>query len=315
MVIAAVYAAGITLGRLIWKSEGHKPRAWLAFAEAALISGIATLINPYGWNLHLHVLRYLTDSELLDRVGEFQTFNFHAPGTFQVLVALGLSATGAVLAICQKDLPACFLSVLLIVAALHSARGLPLVALLGLPLANGVLTKSLASWRDLREPVQRAICRFLAYSERLRAIDARASGLVWAPVVAVVCLALLRNPAIAAKTGFPPDEFPVAASVAIEALPPGARILAPDKFGGYLIYRFAGRRKVFFDGRSDLYGADFLRQCGRLMQARPGWQRIMESYHFSEALLPADYPLIPALEQAGWKPVYHDSVCTLLSRK
>jgi len=101
---------------------------------------------------------------------------------------------------------------------------------------------------------------------------------------------------------------------AVEGLPLDARILAPDKFGGYLIYRFNGQRKVFFDGRSDLYGADFLKQCGRLMQARPGWQKIAESFRFDDALLPNDYPLIPALEQAGWKSVYQDSVCTLLTR-
>ena len=50
------------------------------------------------------------------------------------------------------------------------------------------------------------------------------------------------------------------------------RLLAPDKFGGYLIYRFQGRMKVFFDGRSDLYGAEFLKQYARLVQVRPsGW--------------------------------------------
>jgi hypothetical protein len=50
------------------------------------------------------------------------------------------------------------------------------------------------------------------------------------------------------------------------------------------------------------------------MQARPGWQKIFDSYHFDGALLPNDYPILPALEQAGWKPVYHDAVCTLLTR-
>ena len=106
----------------------------------------------------------------------------------------------------------------------------------------------------------------------------------------------------------------MAASAAIESLPSDARILAPDKFGGYLIYRFGGRRPVFFDGRSDLYGAEFLKQYGRLVQVRPGWEKIMEPYRFTHALLPNDYPLIPALQQAGWKSIYSDSVCTLLSR-
>src|SRR3981081_4466175 len=31
-------------------------------------------------------------------------------------------------------------------------------------------------------------------------------------------------------------------------------------FGGSLIYLFGGTRKVFFDGRGDLYGSDFLKQ-------------------------------------------------------
>ena len=70
-------------------------------------------------------------------------------------------------------------------------------------------------------------------------------------ILALVVFALLRTPAIAARTGFPPDQFPVAAAAEVEKLAPTARILAPDKFGGYLIYRFQGTRKVFFDGRSE----------------------------------------------------------------
>jgi hypothetical protein len=311
-MIAAIYAVGIAVGGLIWeRADGS---AWRLFAILGLISLAATFLNPYGWNLHWHVFRYLTDSELLSRIGEFQSFNFHTAGAFQVMVVLGLAALGGVLAIGQQDLPVFFLAAFLIGAAIHAARGLPIVALLLLPLANGTITKSLAGWKGLRVPVRGALSHFLAYCNRLREFDAKASGLVWAPLLAILCIAALRSPAIAANTGFPSSEFPVEASGAVEKLPLGARILAPDKYGGYLIYRFHGERKVFFDGRSDLYGADFLKQCGRLMQARPGWRRILDSYHFDDALLPNDYPLIPALEQSGWKPVYHDSVCTLLAR-
>ena len=68
---------------------------------------------------------------------------------------------------------------------------------------------------------------------------------------------------------FPPISFPVAA---YPHIPPGARLFAPDKFGGYLIYRSNGALKVFFDGRSDLYGAEFLKHYSRLVQVRPGWR-------------------------------------------
>ena len=48
--------------------------------------------------------------------------------------------------------------------------------------------------------------------------------------------------------GFPSDQFPVAA---YSHIPAEARLFAPDKYGGYLIYRSNGQRKVFFDGRDD----------------------------------------------------------------
>ena len=153
-----------------------------------------------------------------------------------------------------------------------------------------------------------------AYSAGLRSIDARFSGLALAPVFALLMFAMLRTPAIAARTGFPPDQFPVAAASEVEKLPPAARILAPDKFGGYLIYRFQGTRKVFFDGRSDLYGAGFLKQYARLTQLRAGWRAQLDEFGFTHALLPNDYSLVPALESLGWKRLYRDETATLLAR-
>ncbi|MBI3698322.1 MAG: hypothetical protein HY238_26230, partial [Acidobacteria bacterium] len=91
-----------------------------------------------------------------------------------------------------------------------------------------------------------------------------------------------------------------------------ARLLAPDKFGGYLIYRFDGRVKVFFDGRSDFYGASFLRDWRTLVQVRPGWQDQMARYGFTHALLPNDYSLVDALQRTGWTVLYRDRTATFL---
>jgi hypothetical protein len=121
-------------------------------------------------------------------------------------------------------------------------------------------------------------------------------------------------PAVQARTGFPPEEFPLAATPAVDKLPNDTRLLAPDKYGGYLIYRYAGGRKVFFDGRSDFYGLDFMKNYIRLVQVRPGWQRQIESHRITHALLPVDYSLVPALEQLGWRTRHRDSVSVLLER-
>ncbi|MGH2668453.1 MAG: hypothetical protein ACRDH5_04910, partial [bacterium] len=209
----------------------------------------------------------------------------------------------AALALIQRQ-PARFLiAAMLLAVALRSARGLPVMALIGLPLACAAIRTGLES-AQLRLKLNAV----LAYSRRLREIDRAVSGWLLAPAALVLVFAT-RMPA-----GFPPDQFPVAAAARVESLPSGARILAPDKFGGYLIYRFAGARPVFFDGRSDLYGAEFLKSYARMVQVRPGWRKDLDSHNFTHALLPNDYSLVPALEAIGWKQLYRDPVATLLER-
>jgi hypothetical protein len=188
-----------------------------------------------------------------------------------------------------------------------------MVALLSLPLANGAITEALAAAKGLRAPVRRFLDGFLAYGQRLRTLDSRNSGLVTVAATCLLFALLLKAPGIAAHTGFPVDQFPVAAAATIGALPLQARIFAPDKFGGYLIYKFNGARKVFFDGRSDFYGAGFLKDYGRIVQVRPGWQDLFAPFHCNYALVPKDYSLIGVLMQQGWKQMYYDSTVTLLS--
>src|SRR5207244_4139720 len=100
--IALIYAISHIARTLIWRLETEieiQKARW--FLWAALLSGAATLLNPYGWNLHLHVARYLSNGELLDRIGEFQSFNFHASGSAQIMIALGIAGVGGVLALME----------------------------------------------------------------------------------------------------------------------------------------------------------------------------------------------------------------------
>ena len=181
-------------------------------------------------------------------------------------------------------------------------------------MANSSLTEALRRARGLRPWLRGALDTCIGYCERLRSIDAGFRGYALIPAVLIFAYIILRAPAVAARTGFPASEFPVAAALEIEKLPENARLLAPDKYGGYLIYRFAGARKVYFDGRSDFYGSKFMMEYIKLVEVRPGWQEQIEKWNFTHALLPNTYSLIPALEQAGWKRLYRDASVTLLIR-
>ncbi len=267
-VIVAVYGLGVPLA----------------------IALLAPLLNPYGWHLYQHVWLYLTDSELLSRIGEFQSFDFHADGG-QIIATVILGIAGGTLALTLRRYHHFLLAMLFSAMALRSARALPLIALVLLPIANSAISAAL--------PFQ----GFREYAGRLRALDAGLGGLVLAPLLVFGLFRILP------AAGFPPDQFPVAAYPHLSV---GGRLFAPDKYGGYLIYRSNGQKKVFFDGRSDLFGANFLKQYAKIVQIRPGWRPYWDSFQFTEALLPNAAPLVEALKLTGWRQVYQDGTATIL---
>jgi hypothetical protein len=190
-----------------------------------------------------------------------------------------------------------------------------LVALLGLPLANASFAAAWRGARNMRSSLQWKMDAMLQYSDRLRQFDRQIRGTAFCAVAVPLLLMAMRAPAFSSHFGFPADRFPVTAAAEVAKLPAGARLLAPDSFGGYLIYRFDGARKVFFDGRSDFYGAGFMKQYLVLVNARPGWQEIVRAYGFTHALVPSDSTLKAALEQAGWATIYKDEVAALLEAR
>ncbi len=309
-LLLLLYALGETLERFLLNRTGGRA-AW--YAQAALFGLAGTFLNPYGWQLHAHVLRYLGDTELLSRVAEFQSFNYHAEGAARVALVPVLTALGAFCAWQLRQFGRCFALALFFWMALLTARGLPLAAMAALPLAAGSITVAMRRLDGWRPWIEKAAGSALNYSSNLRNLDTTAKGYALAPAALALAALVLSAPAVRARTGFDPAEFPVQAMSAVAALPDSARIYAPDKFGGYLIYRFAGARKVFFDGRSDFYGSGFLKQYIRIAEARPGWSAALAGHGCTHALVPAGSTLAGVLGAARWRLVYSDRTALLFA--
>lgn len=306
--IALLYAASHVIRPMIWPLDARAEHALARqYGVIAVAVAAGTLVNPYGWRLHQHVFEFLTDTRLTAQIAEFQSFNFHLDGATQIALVMALAALGAVLALAQKNIARFLLAALLCWGGLRSARIIPLAALIALPIANAAIAEALRQMRGLRQPLLDRLDAALAYSARLRRMDRQFSGAVFVLIAFALVPFGLR-----ANASFPANTFPVAAAQAVESLPPDARILSSDHFGGYLIYRFNGSRKVFFDGRSDFYRTAFLEDYGTLAAARPGWRAIAARYRFTHALLSPDSPLAGALEADGWKALYRDPTGILL---
>ena len=266
---------------------------------------LASLLNPYGWGLHLHVARYLSSSWIIDHVQEFHSPNIRSEG--MVVFALLLLTTVALVPQTGR-----FEALLVLVwgfLALRSARHVPFFAIVAAPvLASGAAAywARVAARSGDRSPVR--ICWELAQDYGMRP---RAS--LWLPLSAAVVM--LAVPGV----GFPDTVFPVRAVEGNRLLltPPAAmpRILTSDQWADYLIYRLYPGQRVFFDGRSDFFGPGIGGDYCKLMAGEKSWRQLLGRYRFDLALLPHAWALSTALDrEPGWRKVYEDPVAVLFAR-
>lgn len=276
------------------------------------ICSLATLLNPYGYRLHLHVLEYLRSGWILQAVDEFQSPKFRSESMFQfeVLLILGLGLTAVLIQ--KRRLDLVFLVVFWAQESLKSVRHVPIYAIVAAPILAGELTViwNRWVWGKSKRTLAGAMRDLAAdFSGRCRQIS------IWAPAACV--LLFVTNSGLNWPHDFPKDKFPVLAAERNSALlrEPAHRILTSDQWADYLLYHFYPAQKVFVDGRSDFYGPALGEEYLKLMGAGHGWARVFDRYGFDLALAPVDWPLTELLKRdPQWQIRYEDKQAVLLER-
>jgi hypothetical protein len=324
IVLLITYGIG-ALGEELVHRASHN--AWVRarkYVWAAAACAVASLVNPYGYHLHVHVARYLGASFYLQRISEFQSIDFHSltAAYFETLLVLAMAAAAWHLGAGR------LVHVLLLLSWSHlglfSARNIPIFAVVtapGIGLAMREWLEYAGSHWPLRWPGKLSVS--LAEVEAgLRVIAT--SPKRWRPHF-VPCFGVLVLASLLAHPGrmkilqaeFDHDRFPVDAVTFLSEKESGSpiRLYSSWQWGGYLIYRLWPSLAVFDDGRTDFYGPAFVEEGLRVWDARPDWSNIFERYRVNGALLPVDSALATVLrERRDWKPVYQDRIAVLFER-
>jgi hypothetical protein len=276
----------------------------------AALSTLATLVNPYGWELHRHVFDFLGSQWIAEHVEEFQSPRIRSENT--LIFALLLLAGVAVAARVRR--PQWFEASLVLgcgFAALRSARYIPWFAVVAAP----PIASCVAGWWARRAEQSPARSPLRVLWESSHALGERWHVTVWMPLLgALAVLAVLPAGGLA---DFPEQFFPVLAVSRNSSLASSgaARILTSDQWGDYLIYRLYPRARVFYDGRSDFYGDAIGEDYRVLLLAGRRSREVMARYGFTVALLPLDWPLGQILERdPDWRVAYRDRQAVLLVR-
>lgn len=284
-------------------------------ASVGLVAGLATLVSPYGWKLHVHILQYLGNRFLMDHIDEFQSPNFH--GAAQRCFVVLLLVTFAALAAKRRELRLRegLIVLFAVSSGLYAARNIPVSSLLLVIVIGPMLSEALATLAS-----RRGVRWLAAYAGRMGKIEASLRSHLWAIAVALtVSWIVAHGGRLGSKqlvqAHFDGKRFPVAAVTFLEGNDAGRSVLSPDYWGGYLIYRLYPRSLVAVDDRHDLYGEAFLKSYLKMVQVEPGWEDFLRENDIQCVLAPKASALANILaETNGWKVIYADDLAMVFAR-
>jgi hypothetical protein len=296
-VILFVYLAVVAGGSLLEHFAGVSTlRSAKRYAMVACACAAASVVNPYGIRLHLHILNFLSGAVATSLVDEYQSPKFRGEPQFWFLILLFGALMLAGVELLRKRIADAALIAVFGAMALVSARNIPLSLTVLLPLAGRALTRI---WGKAARNADRGSVLKTFYLQGA-SFAARCSGFtVWAGVV-IAAVAWL-TPAASWPTGLDPKYFPQKLIQRNDALLATARVFTTDQWGDDLIYLYHGRQLVFVDGRSDFYRPEVMQDYVSMMNGGLNWKDLLDRYKIEVALTPAGSPLSSLLiEDKSW---------------
>ena len=307
--LAAIALIGLTaVGTAI-----EEYRNWRAYWRYLLLAGAcaaASVVNPYGIQLHVHVVEYLRSDFIHNAVQEFKAPGFRSEmeRQFEFVMLLGIICAG--LAMGRKRYVDALWILYFAHSALTSARHIPLFMIAASPAIAMELTRWWDAW-CVKQPRNSVPAILHALSADVALGLRRTTFWIVAGVVPVVLLTTAKNWPTDFGKVFPREM--VAAQQ--ERLLKSTRLFTMDQWGDYILYKQWPRQKVFVDGRSDFYGRAFGEEYISLMSADYKWPGIVKRYGFDLMLLPVDWPLASVIKLSPeWTLVADDGKAILFER-
>jgi hypothetical protein len=276
-----------------------------------------SLINPYGWHLHQHVIEYLCDSKQLRDIIEFQSPNFHSPSMLLEEVFLFLAIAASARAIRSRELGKSLVLLLFAHLSLKFVRNVPLFLFLSAApvaslISSALRTLSVSSSKASRKLAEKA----LAIGQEFRSMERVERLPLCGLITVLVCCASLGIIGPHARVyDFDGRDFPVAAVKTIESFSKH-RVFTFDQWGDYLAYHFYPQREAFLDGRSDFYGNDFEDLGQKAQLAHSGWEKTLAKYSIDTVLLKPSSSLAAVLKLSpAWQVVFDDGSAIVFRKR
>ena len=309
--LAGFILLGIYLAGNVVKSISSQGKERDLYKTKARLLGLITvaclfvsLINPNGYHILLFPFNLISNKFIMDNISEFLSPNFHTfiAKAFEFILLLMFS----IFAISKVRLNIIELAMVLLFThmSLCSKRYIPLFCIIVAPILMRKIQQLLkATDGKIADFINR---RSISISET----DASTKGYVW-PIVAIVLVVVLAaNGKI--KYKFDVKIKPVDAVEFLKKENIKGNMFDNDEFGDYIIYAAWPKYKVFFDGRSDMYGVERLKEYMKVARVKPGWDEVLKKYDINWIIYNANSSLsLLLMEKDDWTLIYADKVANI----
>ena len=267
---------------------------------------LTSLVNPFGYHILLFPFNVVSNKYLMDHVNEFLSPNFHEPLPFKYLLLL----TIVVIAISRERLNFIEMALILFFTnmALYSVRYVTLFALISAP----IITRR--SSRTLDESSFGFLDFLKRRADAIASVDGSSRGHLWSLVgiLAVVIIGMSGR----LEYKFDAKIKPVAAVEFLKKEHIPGNMFDNDEFGDYIIYAAWPEYKVYFDGRSDMYGVEHMKEYFKVSGFETGWEKILENYGITWIIYDTSSALTRFLLKNGdWCLIYSDKVASIFVKR
>lgn len=301
------FLAGEAWGR--WIDPGDENAlSWQQLRKLTIVTllGLVALsINPFGPKMILYAFQTAGLQTLNLFIQEWRSPDFKSPPTWPFILMLG-----TIIVLGSRTQKRLAWSDLFLVAgsaalALWSARNIAMFAVVATP----VLSRQLDAWLSEHgwqiQPAQNLSPRLL-----------RLNWIVLG-IILLAALAQIGNTLSSKNVHKLHEKFlPVEAAAYLRQNPDVGALFNDYNWGGYFIFALP-EVPVFVDGRTDLYGDDFLKDYTRAILGGKEWHDPLEKYAVQTVVIPEETALATLLRDQPdeWTIVYQDDIALIFERQ
>jgi hypothetical protein len=306
-MLLMIYIAGNLLKAIFVKEDRHEGVARIKILLLIFfLCLLASLLNPQGYKILLFPFKLTANKFIMDNVSEWLSPNFHTDLRYEYMLLLMILVFGV--SILKLNAIEAMLVILFTHMSLFSARYIPLYAIILSPIIARRIDHLI---KDLSD--RKLVKRFLSIADRATVTDSQTKGYLWSLfAVAALLITLLMGKI---EYTFDAKKLPVDAVQFMKKEKITGNMFNNDEFGDYIIYAAWPEYKVFFDGRSDMYGVARMKEYIKVVRIEQGWDEVLKKYNINWIIYGANSALSQfLLARDDWKLVYADKVANIFVR-